>query len=345
MTAARPDMRVHRQNAFPDADLDVLAATDWLFPHGMDHHRMMTGTQLGNDVFVKLVRQMGGAGELPDDAPVSLPPSRDEHVDVCIVGAGPAGLSAAREVATAGARVLLIDEQDRAGGSLLAEPNGIDHADSLLAAAIAAGARVLTATTALGYYPEDRLSSQKTEPAGLLVAATPEGLLRISARRFIYATGAYDQSLPFPDNDRPGVLSARAVGRLVFRFGIKPAPQVTVVVDPGAPWDYADRLTEGLAAYGTKVTQIDVADLPGRSGKNQILAVAARPAPASELPRHHGAQVLFDEGGGGFGAKIDDRFQTTVPGVFAVGDVTGYLGPQAAERAGTRAGLAALNKR
>ena len=37
---------------------------------------------------------------------------------------------------------------------------------------------------------------------------------RVTAARFVYATGSYDQNLPIEDNDRPGVLSARAVGRL-----------------------------------------------------------------------------------------------------------------------------------
>jgi len=41
-------------------------------------------------------------------------------------------------------------------------------------------------------------------------------LLRVRARRYLYATGAYDQNLPFADNDRPGVIAARACSRLAF---------------------------------------------------------------------------------------------------------------------------------
>ena len=33
------------QNAFPASDLDVLGAVDWLFPEGMDHHTLMTGSK------------------------------------------------------------------------------------------------------------------------------------------------------------------------------------------------------------------------------------------------------------------------------------------------------------
>ena len=41
------------------------------------------------------------------------------HADVLVVGAGPAGLTAALTAARAGARVVLVDEQSEAGGSLL----------------------------------------------------------------------------------------------------------------------------------------------------------------------------------------------------------------------------------
>src|SRR5205085_5681101 len=66
MTPARADLRCERQNAFPSAHVDLLHAADWLFPEGMDHHTMMTGSRVGNRLFLKLVRQMGGSGTLPD---------------------------------------------------------------------------------------------------------------------------------------------------------------------------------------------------------------------------------------------------------------------------------------
>ncbi|MCP6071563.1 FAD-dependent oxidoreductase, partial [Klebsiella pneumoniae] len=43
----------------------------------------------------------------------------NQHCDVLIVGAGPAGLAAALAAARSGARVILADEQEEFGGSLL----------------------------------------------------------------------------------------------------------------------------------------------------------------------------------------------------------------------------------
>jgi len=51
VTPVRADLACTRQNAFPSADVDLLAAADWLFPEGMDHHTMMTGSQTGNEEY------------------------------------------------------------------------------------------------------------------------------------------------------------------------------------------------------------------------------------------------------------------------------------------------------
>ena len=54
------------------------------------------------------------------------------HTDVLVVGAGPAGLAAAREAARSGARVMLLDEQPLAGGSLLSSRGlRIDEQDAM----------------------------------------------------------------------------------------------------------------------------------------------------------------------------------------------------------------------
>ncbi len=319
-------LRCERQNAFPDVDHDLLRAADWLFPGGMDHHRLMTGTRLGNELFMKLVREMGGSGTLPDAAPAAPDPVRNETVDVCIVGAGPAGLAAA---ATLGARAVVVDEQDRPGGSLMAEPGGVKRAAELARAAEQAGANVWSQSTAIAYYAEE----------GVLAVATPRGLVRVTARRFLYTTGAYDQNLPFPDSDRAGVMSARACGRLAFRWGIRPGRRVVVLSDPAVPFPFVGRLERGLAAVGVETRAATVGDLGAVDLKREVIAVAALPAPASELPRQHGARVRLDVRG--FVVEVDAAF-AAAPQVHAAGDVTGYVGPDAAAAAGGAAARALM---
>jgi sarcosine oxidase subunit alpha len=372
LTPARPDLRCERQNAFPSADVDLLEAADWLFPHGMDHHRLLTGSRAANRVFVNLVRQVGGSGTLPDAPAASLPAVRDVLVDVCVVGAGPAGLAAAASVRRAApdTRVLVVDDQSAPGGSWLAEPGGTAQAEAAVERAVAAGAELYSRAVAIGFFPEDVVPALAGQSAGqsegqsagqsgwlvgTLAVATPDGLVRIAARRIVYATGGADQNVPFLDNDRPGVISARACGRLAFRHGIRPGQQVAIVGD--AP--FGDRLAEALRAAGIPVKRVDgrrerpVAAIGGArlralevedgSGVRRridadVIATAATPAPASELARQHGARVAFAEGDGGFAVAVDGTFQTGVPGVFACGDVTGFRGPQMAARQGEAAG-------
>ena len=338
----REGLRCERQNAFPDADVDVLRAADWLFPQGMDHHRLMTGSRLGNELFLKLVRQMGGSGVLPD-APVSEPPPvRDEEVDLCVVGGGPAGLAAAHAAALAhpGSQVLLIDEQDHLGGSLLAESGGLERARTMAEQARQAGVRLWSGARAIAYYPEDRpgdpTGGASEGPPGLLAVITGEGLVRLRARRYLYATGAYDQNLPFPDSDRAGVLSARGCGRLVFRWGVRPGRRVLVVA--GQPAPLTAMLSEGFAARGIDFVIAGIGRLPRLDLQRDLVAVDALPAPASELPRQHGARVDLREAAGGFAVEVDDAGRTSASRVRACGDVTGYQGPAAAAAHGASVG-------
>src|ERR687884_1828430 len=78
----------------------------------------------------------GRLAEVPDSARYD---AVHHHVDVLVVGAGPAGLAAALTAARAGARVALVDEQSEAGGSLLSGTETLDGAPALqwVAAAVA----------------------------------------------------------------------------------------------------------------------------------------------------------------------------------------------------------------
>ncbi|HEX2660969.1 MAG TPA: 2Fe-2S iron-sulfur cluster-binding protein, partial [Polyangia bacterium] len=157
LVPSRAGLRCERQNAFPSAEVDVLAAADWLFPHGMDHHTLLTGNRPANRVLMSLVRQVGGSGTLPDAAPTAEPTSQSRVVDVCVVGAGPAGLAAATEIArrVPDKTLLLVDDQAEPGGSWLACPDGAARAGQAAAEAYAAGVPLLSGATVIGFFPED----------------------------------------------------------------------------------------------------------------------------------------------------------------------------------------------
>lgn len=339
---------VQGQNAFPSAEVDLLGAVDFLFSRGMDHHTLMTGSSVLNKLANKVVRQLSGLGKLPDRPVTALPEVARHDVDVCVIGGGPAGLAAATATAAAGLVTILVDDQLRPGGSLRADPRtGRAAAEARWRAAAAVGVRVLTRSTAIGFFPED--------DGGVLAVATPDHLARVYARQWIWATGGYVVNLPFPDNDRPGVIAARAVGRLLVDHGILAGDKVCLIEAPELAADVTP-LAEALGRAGAEVTRIAVADALGTRGRSwttgvetthgrvdcDLVAVAALPAPASEGPRQQGCRVVLDAAAGGFRVVVDEHGRTTRPNVWACGDVTGYVGPASAAIAGARIGAAVV---
>ncbi len=335
---------VEGQNAFPSAEVDLLGAVDFLFSRGLDHHTLMTGSSVLNKLANKVVRQLSGLGKLPAKAADALPDVISEQIDVCVIGAGAAGLAAAEACARSGKSVLLVDDQLRPGGSLRADPRqGRAVADAALSACVAAGVRVLGRATAIGFFPED--------DGGVLAVAAPQQLHRVKARAWIWATGGYPVNLPFADNDRPGVIAARAVGRLLVDHGIVGGDKVCVVEVPEMA-DDAEALGSALLDAGADVVRVALSAALGARGRSwvtavdtthgrvdcDLVAVAAIPSPASEGPRQQGCKVVLDPPRGGFRVVVDEHGRTSTDGVWACGDVTGYLGPARSAEDGARVG-------
>src|SRR6478752_271991 len=86
-----------------------------------------------------VARGIPGQGRLSLDPDPARYDAVHQHVDVLVIGAGPAGLTAALNAARSGARVALVDEQSEAGGSLLSATETLDGvaADQWVAAALA----------------------------------------------------------------------------------------------------------------------------------------------------------------------------------------------------------------
>lgn len=340
-----PGADAQGQNAFPSAEVDLLGAVDFLFARGMDHHTLMTGSSMLNRLANKVVRQLSGLGKLPA-APAGreLPEVARHDVDVCVIGGGPAGLAAAREIARAGRRTVLVDDQMRPGGSLRADPRtGRAAAETAWRTVTEAKVQVLSRSTAIGFFPED--------DGGVLAVAAPDRLHRIYAKAWLWATGGYAVNLPFPDNDRPGVVAARAVGRLLVDHRILGGDKICIIEVPEVAADTA-ALAAALTAAGAEVTRVALGEVTAVRGRGwassldasrtkldcDLVAVAAIPAPASEGARQQGCRVVLDPPAGGFRIVVDAEGRTTTPGVWACGDVCGYLGPAAAAADGARVG-------
>lgn len=128
--------------------------------------------------------------------------------DLLVVGAGPAGLSAAVVAAANGLKTVVLDEFPKPGGRLLGqlhqEPdgtwwNGIREAEALARRATEAGVDIRTGVSVTAI--------ERREPAGWNVWTNGD---RYAARFALIATGAAESATPLPGWTLPGVMSIGA---------------------------------------------------------------------------------------------------------------------------------------
>ncbi|MDE2305349.1 MAG: (2Fe-2S)-binding protein, partial [Gammaproteobacteria bacterium] len=122
------------QNRWPSLARDVGRLNDWLsplFPAGFYYKTFMWPKSAWKKLYEPVIRRAAGLGVAPTEADPDRYAQCYAHCDVLVVGAGPAGLAAAAAAAGRGARVILCDEQNEFGGSLLSAPGAtIDGAPS-----------------------------------------------------------------------------------------------------------------------------------------------------------------------------------------------------------------------
>lgn len=336
-------------------------------------------------------------------------------VPVVVVGAGPAGLSAAVAAADAGSSVLLVDAAGSVGGQFnrqlpsefrAGRPEKLQHgwqAFARLRDRVAADNKIthLTDTNvwAIEQGARTRLWLQRgaADAAGRRVWA-------VETPALVLATGAYDRVLPFPGWDLPGVYSAGAaqalakgqriaVGRRVVVAGTGPfllpvaeslvgvGAEVVALLEANKPstvvkgWltdplvasskfseavSYASLLARKriplkhgrtvVAAHGTDrveavtVARLDAAwkPIPGTEERIEVDAVCLGFGFTANLELAISARCTLGEGpDGGPAVLVDENQQTSTPGVWAAGELTGVGGAALAAAEGRVAGAAA----
>lgn len=200
---------------------------------------------------------------------------------MAIVGAGPAGLTAATYLTARGLAVTLVDEYYKVGGRLLGQRYEIPRkpaAERLWdGASIAAdleqqvrerGATILLGRTVWGVEPGWKLH----------LAPGPEK--EVDARAVIIATGAAERAIPVPGWTLPGVMSIGAAQVFTNVHGVAPGRRVLVVgMDP-----LSLSITGEMIAAGVKVAAVVLPPPGPASGQLAIPAdVIAQLAQASAL--------------------------------------------------------------
>ncbi len=153
--------------------------------------------------------------------------------EIAVIGAGPAGLSAAIAASELGARVTLIERNREIGGQLIKQTHSFFGSEKQYAAqrgihiptifdeqlSDRPNVQLLLGTKVQGYYADD----------GVLGLENKDCFFPFKARKIIVATGASEKTLAFTNNDLPGVYGAGAVQTLMNVHGVIPGKKVLMV--------------------------------------------------------------------------------------------------------------------
>ncbi|WP_426954704.1 FAD-dependent oxidoreductase [Muricoccus radiodurans] len=229
----------------------------------------------------------GTCADLP--APLSMPwPSEEARApDVLVVGAGPAGLSAAIAAAEAGAGVLVLDERAEAGGQYLKDtpahavmqPDRQFRAGYVLRArAKAAGVEILQDSVAWGAFPPGEVHGEIAPAPDPDHAATVAALrgghaLALRPRRLILASGAHERPVPIPGWTLPGVMTTGAMQTLVRSGRVSPAERVVIAGNGPLNLQLAAEL---LAGGATVAAVVETAPRPGPRAWRDALRMGLR---------------------------------------------------------------------
>ena len=153
--------------------------------------------------------------------------------DLLVVGAGPAGLSAALTAARQGAGVTVVDNRSEPGGNIYAALTTTRAQRPAvyrrLGSSYAAGAALIDAflATDIDYRPRHVL--WHVDPDGTVATSGPEGATVFRTGTVILATGAQERPMPLPGWTLPGVMGVGAAQLLLKTSGDLPDGPIVIV--------------------------------------------------------------------------------------------------------------------
>ncbi|HQU05394.1 MAG TPA: 2Fe-2S iron-sulfur cluster-binding protein, partial [Acidocella sp.] len=244
-------LEAYSQNRFPSLKHDFMAVNGLLSPvfaAGFYYKTFMWPAKYWEKLYEPLIRKAAGLGRNAGVADPDVYEKAHLFCDVLVIGAGAAGVQAARDAAATGARVVLCDEHP-------------PREDAALE-----GVKYLPRTTVFGVYDGGTYGAVERVADHLAVpqAHQPrQRYWRIVAKRSVLASGAIERPMVFTNNDLPGVMLAGAVETYITRYAVAPGARAVLFINH-------DGAASVLAAMGNSVMAI-AAVIDARAGSSPVI--------------------------------------------------------------------------
>ncbi|MFN4192430.1 MAG: sarcosine oxidase subunit alpha family protein [Tabrizicola sp.] len=269
------------QNHWPSLDFDVGVVNNYaarFLPAGFYYKTFIHPRPFWKHVFEPVIRRSAGLGKAPTQPDADRYEQAYAFCDVLVVGAGVAGLKAAKAAADAGRRVILLEQSPVIGGRAPVDQAAVDGQPveawlSAMEADLLARDNVTIRTRTCGFGVYDHgyvLADERVADHTPGDGRPKHRLWRIRAGRIVSATGAIERPLSFAGNDIPGVMLASAVRDYVVNYAVSPGDRTVVVTNN----DSAYQTALALKAAGLDVPAI----LDAREAADGPLPEAARAA-------------------------------------------------------------------
>ncbi|MDG1936063.1 MAG: sarcosine oxidase subunit alpha family protein [Paracoccaceae bacterium] len=255
-------LEVFSQNRWPSLKWDLLALNDLAAPFlnvGFYYKTFMWPKSFWEKIYEPVIRKAAGLGSLSGQANSERYEKAFAFCDLLVIGGGPTGLMSTLQAGRAGMSVILADEDNRFGGRLNSEKTQIGGVDAdqwvntiVRELSDMPNVRLMTRTAITGAYDQgtfgalERVSKHLSSPNKHLPV---ECFWRIFAKRSVLASGALERFIAFPNNDRPGIMTASALRTYINRYSVSPGRSVAIFANN----DGAEQTARDLQAAGVQI--------------------------------------------------------------------------------------------
>ena len=269
------------QNHWPSLEFDVGVVNNYVarfLPAGFYYKTFIHPRPFWKHVFEPIIRRSAGLGKAPTTGDADRYEYAYAFCDVLVVGAGVAGLLAAKAAADAGSRVILLEQAPTLGGRAPVDETEVQGQPveawlSAMESDLAARDHVTIRTRTCGFGVYDHgyvLADERVADHTPGDGRPKHRLWRIRTGKIVTATGAIERPLSFAGNDIPGVMLASAVRDYVVNYAVSPGDRTVIVTNN----DSAYQTALALKAAGLDVPAI----LDAREAADGPLPQAARAA-------------------------------------------------------------------